>query len=1030
MKIKEKLAVMRFFLKENTKGGVTVFICLILIPVLMFSGLMIDFARIKLYHAEAASVSASYADAVLSQYDEMLYNVYGLLAVTQEEEAIKALDVIREYMASAYDPSSTGKGTNASKSDLKHLPNNVMFIGMNNAALDSLWSPYGNTKMVLSSVADKKSGRDNSLANKYVFADQVCDYMKIIGPVDLAWNGILEATESGKKAKENAEIMQERRDVDTKYDQLDGKLKELYSALLQLNECNIWQIPNEINSYITADNNVIDRYDFMYNNYIALAGGKYFHSLSGYSKSDKDCSLGVIFNNALNELKKDSGLYTQWVGEIIAGTASDNSQNYLYQLYCYRAAMNADSEDELKNVSYKDPETGLSCKLGKNASGDIRWDYSGPDISFKIYINKYKAEVNQKYNEWHSQLVETSRDRSLAVSLKNVIDLLGGGTNLLGESYEGINTIAGSADKMRSDFVENCKSKPDNEMAAGLAEEYSFSKEDSDDIKFVGDFDYNWLKEKYTNNWKFLKKLDEYVTAERDYIVGRMDQLYRDIYGSDDNLSKYLDERIKALEDYGRGLSDNTENVKWKFSLNKSNEHYLLFEIEKDKLYFKDLDKLQKKLKNENAEWFDIVNTTPSAGDPDYPELVKILEKWYGANGSSSKKDAKTTVYKNLLKNLKAALTENGDAGKALIESFKDISIPECFNAHDSDENDNVKDQNAETLFGDEGDFNTSVTVDGTKRNTDYYITKLLMMDYDWNFFAGATFGKNTSDTDNKLKGMTLKGEKITDKTNYLVNEIKADNETTFFGGAELEYIYWGDRSAKNNLTAVKNQITIIRAIENFASTYSISEINQAIGMIRNALAGIPIAALIVPPLIRAAIAMAETYMDLQALYEGKSIALYKTKISHLTLMNNDKLKGIIDEMFTSEGNSSPLSQKSSSSDDDETIMFNYSQFVILCTMLFCDTDTIVERTQTLVELNMNLRLSNKDTVKNAKTADDLKFRLSDAKVTVTSVCTIDKMNLLVLGGIFKDETVEDYLSGDKTEILKNGFSYTVSRSY
>ena len=508
-----------------------------------------------------------------------------------------------------------------------------------------------------------------------------------------------------------------------------------------------------------------------------------------------------------------------------------------------------------------------------------------------------------------------------------------------------------------------------------------------------------------------------------------MDQLYSDIYGSDDNLSKYLDERIKALEDYGRGLSDNTENVKWKFSSNKSNEHYLLFEIEKDKLYFKDLDKLQKKLKNENAEWFDIVNTTPSAGDPDYPELVKILEKWYGANGSSSKKDAKTTVYKNLLKNLKAALTENGDAGKALIESFKDISIPECFNAHDSDENDNVKDQNAETLFGDEGDFNTSVTVDGTKRNTDYYITKLLMMDYDWNFFAGATFGKNTSDTDNKLKGMTLKGEKITDKTNYLVNEIKADNETTFFGGAELEYIYWGDRSAKNNLTAVKNQITIIRAIENFASTYSISEINQAIGMIRNALAGIPIAALIVPPLIRAAIAMAETYMDLQALYEGKSIALYKTKISHLTLMNNDKLKGIIDEMFTSEGNSSPLSQKSSS-DDDETIMFNYSQFVILCTMLFCDTDTIVERTQTLVELNMNLRLSNKDTVKNAKTADDLKFRLNDAKVTVTSVCTIDKMNLLVLGGIFKDETVEDYLSGDKTEILKNGFSYTVSRSY
>lgn len=62
--------------------------------------------------------------------------------------------------------------------------------------------------------------------------------------------------------------------------------------------------------------------------------------------------------------------------------------------------------------------------------------------------------------------------------------------------------------------------------------------------------------------------------------------------------------------------------------------------------------------------------------------------------------------------------------------------------------------------------------------------------------------------------------------------------------------------------------------------------------------------------------------------------------------------------------------------------------------------------------------------------SDDLKFRLSKASVAVKSTCKIDKMNLLILGGVFNSESVDGYISEDKLDVLEDGFSYTVYRSY
>lgn len=1027
MKMKEKLAVIGFFLKENTKGGVTVFICLILIPVLMFTGMMIDFARIKLYHAEAASVSASYADAVLSQYDEMLYNVYGLLAVTQDEEAIKALDVIREYIASAYDPSSTGKVTNASKSDLKHLPNNVVFIGMNNAALDSLWSPYGNTKMVLSSVADKKSGRDNSLANKYVFADQVCDYMKIIGPVDLAWNGILSAVEGNEQAKQKKELMNQRKKVDDKYNKLDDRLKELYNKICDVNLYGEWNVPDQL---IELNNNFKTEFDSICDDFADLAGGK---KSNGVTVKNINSKLGIIMYQLKEESAKDNGgqieTWKSEMGTTIQGN-SDPTQyayNYLYQMYCYKEIIGAQSDNYLQYYS----------NYGKLKN----WN---PEYKLLMRINGLKAVMENDFKTISDEL--TKSDSGIKKDLDDVITLLQGSSGFLGK--EGIGTVAADAERERTNLINMCDNMPQNDMAQGMKDEYSFEAKnysdpekqdldavDSGNIQFVGAFDYNYLIEKYNSSLNYIDKLNELLAQDK----ALLEESIAYLTALESDLVSYISQQLNYVENGTKGAQ-----LIWNYEFYRTRTKGSTYDLGFNRymaangrsLVFKDEDSVKNAIPDD-CKWFDIADgkAAKTPENRDYSKFWNILVKWYGEGGSSGKKDAKTKIYKDLLAKIKE-IVGKGDAGQSLIDSFSGISIPDTVTC-EALSNSEAVEQSISSLFGDDGDFTGNTDTQKSPRDGSYYLTKLLMMDYDWNFFAGATFDKHPEkDSDGKenpadaFQGKSLKGEKITDKTNYLVNTVTPEGESSFLGGAELEFIYWGNRDAQSNLKAVRTQITIIRAVENFASTYSIQEINNAISTIRNALAAIPIAALIVPPLIRAAIAMAETYMDLKALYEGKSIALYKSKIGHMTLLNDPELWSTIEQMFTSEDNlSSPLAKKGDSKDDDDTVMFNYSQFVILCTMLFCNTDTITERTKTLVELNMNYRLNDSDMEK-VKSEENIKFHLSNAKVTVTSVCTIDKMNLLVLGGIFKDEAVEDYLSGDKTEILKNGFSYTVSRSY
>ena len=92
----------RFFRKNQ--GIITVFVVLIMVPVVVITGLMVDISRAKLFAAQVAMSSDFYGEAILSEYDNVLKELYGLFSVTQNEEGKEAIKTYASYMGYSFDP--------------------------------------------------------------------------------------------------------------------------------------------------------------------------------------------------------------------------------------------------------------------------------------------------------------------------------------------------------------------------------------------------------------------------------------------------------------------------------------------------------------------------------------------------------------------------------------------------------------------------------------------------------------------------------------------------------------------------------------------------------------------------------------------------------------------------------------------------------------------------------------------------------------------------------------------------------------
>ena len=171
-------------LLKNTKGAVTVFVTLLLIPAILISGTAVDLARLHSARSVLQDANQLAANSVLTQYNALLYDLYGLFGVANDDPILGKLldDYIR---VSVFGETAADKG----------LGTLQLFYG-SDLSLDN---PGFSAEIYLN--------------DEDVLRNQIEEYMKFRGPVIIV-KEILEALDNNN-LKADKEIVEDKTAIDS-----------------------------------------------------------------------------------------------------------------------------------------------------------------------------------------------------------------------------------------------------------------------------------------------------------------------------------------------------------------------------------------------------------------------------------------------------------------------------------------------------------------------------------------------------------------------------------------------------------------------------------------------------------------------------------------------------------------------------------------------------------------------------------------------------------------------------------------------
>ena len=304
----------KFF--KNSKGAVTVFVTLLLIPAILVSGMSVDLARMHTARSILQDANQIAANSVLTQYDALLKDVYGLYGVMEDDPILGGM--LYEYIC----VSVFGEDWQD-----KSLGTFQIFYG------SDLQEP------VVAPASNK------NLRNPEVLKRQIEEYEKLRAPVVfLDEIKILDIISGLSKLVADVDAIHQQMDIDDEIDELDKTYKRIFNrintintyadnmnaSLRKINDC-LTSINGELrelqstrsrwtSAYRSDNDDLMSDYNKKYNGILAniksmVAGGKVNtdwvdgkDDLDVWSPGHWDGSYNIssnALNNVVNDLKRD-----------------------------------------------------------------------------------------------------------------------------------------------------------------------------------------------------------------------------------------------------------------------------------------------------------------------------------------------------------------------------------------------------------------------------------------------------------------------------------------------------------------------------------------------------------------------------------------------------------------------------------------------------------------------------------------------------------------------------------------------------
>ena len=94
--------------KKDTRGVINVFVALMMVPTVAFTGLMLDFARLNMAHSQVQNAAYLAANSALAHYNGLLFEVFGLLGMSMNKEEIEKFGELVAHRSLGFHESGSG----------------------------------------------------------------------------------------------------------------------------------------------------------------------------------------------------------------------------------------------------------------------------------------------------------------------------------------------------------------------------------------------------------------------------------------------------------------------------------------------------------------------------------------------------------------------------------------------------------------------------------------------------------------------------------------------------------------------------------------------------------------------------------------------------------------------------------------------------------------------------------------------------------------------------------------------------------
>lgn len=924
---------------KKTKGAVSIFLVIILVPMMTVSALFVDASKVSLAKSVSESAGDLTLNTALTDYDTKLKDMYGLFATAQNTDELYAS--LEDYYRSCI--TSSGVSNEDADSYVDQIMAQLGLVGDSGDVSDVL-----NMELVDFSV-NKNS--DATLSNASVMKKQIVDFMKYRAPINTGLS-FLSSIQTFKTLSKQSELVDKRQDY---YKEEESVMNTLKSAWEYINKYNSLPLITDENYFSDMQNNLKDSSGWE-NDYKFSVNRKTIMDLyDTQDYIDYYCNVQKVNNVESKNAAGDNVRVDLWrftYSETgVSAPLQDYTQYYPKRVggYDKNKRPTADGIKSLMNSFYRELQKmdSYGAEIKKTSAPVDVYDLQYLVQTNRKNLGPYTSSAQSVYTVYQKlknamiwveayddDAKKELKDTQITVNSKS--DKLSTQFSTIESKYESaMNEVSGIA-KTFSDISQELNKGEDptnttktNDLIKGISDKVSGYVDNMEKAKEYLDKASEKLNEAKTsvesggklntakNDWADaandaelkntsmarqdkaeIQELGTYLnTEEIEKMVTRLNNISKNLQESIDKLKKYKFDGtfIGDIKGYGKAES--------------------LIEGKVGAAQLKSVKLSTPELKSQADGWFswesgklDVswVNKSGTQvylhGKTDKLNFYSYLYTHFNTGEVSAKTETKSenksdgqNLYDDIKKNSDSKASDDAkNAEKGNITNSKDLSslVTKGWPSKDAGNNDEIP--SSEIKTGDSAAKDTSKSLSSMFKNlgdaaakmgTDLR-DKLYVSDYVLSMFSYDTIEKETekkSGNDAEIQTLTLTPMNTTNNYAY---------------GKEVEYIIYGG-SNSSNLTKAYGSIYGIRFGFNVIYAFMDSSIRDTAFAIATPISAATLG-VIPAPLIQAAIiigiACCESALDLQDLKNGESVPLFKNSDTWKCSINglmNEARKGI-----------------------------------------------------------------------------------------------------------------------------------------